>query len=177
MNNLPQLFSNHQVTSFIDASQVYGSHHQDAFDIRERPHKHGRLKVYATPRHPKGLLPFNLDTNMDCQRDNSSTVGCFLAGDYRANEQLGLLAMHNLFVREHNRLVAELGRLKPKWPGQRLYEEARKIVGAQMQVITFEHWLPSVLGKEGMRRLGAYSGYDPNADPAVSNEFATAAFR
>ncbi len=34
-----------QVTSFIDASQVYGSHHQDSFDIRARPHRFGYLKV------------------------------------------------------------------------------------------------------------------------------------
>lgn len=36
---------------------------------------------------------------MDCQRDNTTTVGCFMAGDYRANEQLGLLAIHNLWIR------------------------------------------------------------------------------
>ncbi len=40
----------------------------------------------------------------------------------------------------------------------RLYHEARKIVGAEMQVITFEHWLPSILGKEGMKMLGKYKG-------------------
>ncbi len=114
---------------------------------------------------------------MDCQRDNTSTIGCFLAGDYRANEQLGLIAMHNLFVREHNRLVEILTRLNPSWSGDQLYEEARKIVGAQMQIITYEHWLPYIIGTYGMKMLGSYSGYDSKLDPSVSNEFATAAFR
>ena len=69
-----------QLTAFIDASNVYGSSDQDAFDLRERVRNDGTLKVYVTQRHPKGLLPFNLDTNMDCQRDNTTTIGCFLAG-------------------------------------------------------------------------------------------------
>ena len=137
---------------------------------------------------------------MDCQRDNTTTVGCFLAGtfslstsigcffylficthihqgDYRANEQLGLLAMHNLWIRQHNTLVDKLKRVNPHWHSEQLFQEARKIVGAQMQVITFESWLPKILGPVGMEMLGKYSKYEPNVDSTVSNEFATAAFR
>lgn len=114
---------------------------------------------------------------MDCQRDNTSNIGCFLAGDYRANEHLGLLTMHNLFVRHHNRMALKLRELNPLWSGDKVYEEARKIVGAQMQVITFENWLPYVLGAKGMKMLGGYNGYISEIDPSVSNEFATAAFR
>jgi peroxidase len=80
MDKLFQREQVNQITAFIDASNVYGSTDQDAFDVRERVRADGKLKVYATQKHPKGLLPFNLDTNMDCQRDNTSTVGCFLAG-------------------------------------------------------------------------------------------------
>ena len=87
---------------------------------------------------------------MDCQRDNTSTIGCFMAGDYRANEQLALLAMHNLWVRQHNTLVDILKKINPHWHPEQLYQEARKIVGAQMQVITYEKWLPYILGPIGI---------------------------
>lgn len=114
---------------------------------------------------------------MDCQRDNTTTVGCFLAGDYRANEQLALLAMHNLWVRQHNTVVDGLKRVNPHWLPEQLYQEARKIVGAQMQFITYEVWLPYILGPKGMQMLGKFERYDENIDPTISNEFATAAFR
>lgn len=45
-----------------------------------------------------------------------------------------LATMHTLFVREHNRLATNLRRLNPHWNGERLYQEARKIVGAMVQV-------------------------------------------
>lgn len=90
---------------------------------------------------------------MDCQRDNTSTIGCFMAGDYRANEQLALLAMHNLWVRQHNTLVDILKKINPHWHPEQLYQEARKIVGAQMQVITYENWLPYILGPIGINKL------------------------
>ena len=54
---------------------------------------------------------------------------------------------------------------------------SRKIVGAQMQIITYDSWLPHILGPVGMKKLGYYSKYDPDIDPTISNEFATAAFR
>lgn len=57
-----------------------------------------------------------------------------ILGDGRANENLGLLAFHTIFLREHNRLARELKRLNPHWSGETIYQEARKIIGAHHQV-------------------------------------------
>ena len=55
---------------------------------------------------------------------------------------------------------------------------AGQVVGAVVQHITYEHWLPKLLGDSAWRRLiGPYTGYDPSVDPRTSNEFAGAAFR
>ena len=98
----------------------------------------------------------------------------FVAGDIRANEQVGLTALHTLFVREHNRLAEAIASENSWLNGHEIYELARKIVGAQMQVITYNEFLPLLLGPDA---IGPYGGYDPATDPTIANEFSTAAYR
>lgn len=167
-----------QLTSYIDASQVYGFSEELADDLRDLTSDAGTLRVGITYPGGKSLLPFAGDQGVDCRRNLSeSSTNCFVAGDIRANEQVGLIAMHTIWMREHNRVAGELRRINPQWDGDTLYQEARKIVGAAMQHITYKHWLPSILGKEGMHMLGEFKGYNPNLNPSISNVFATAALR
>lgn len=166
-----------QLTSFIDASQVYGYSLELAKDLRDLNDDFGRLREGPTFPGHKPLLPYS-SGQMDCRRNLSeSTLNCFLAGDIRANEQVGLVAMHTLWMREHNRLARELKRINPQWDSDTLYEEARKIVGAAFQHITYKHWLPYIIGQKGMQMMGEYQGYDPQLNPTISNVFATAALR
>ncbi|XP_013189364.2 peroxidasin isoform X1 [Amyelois transitella] len=167
-----------QLTSFIDASQVYGFEKAVAEDLRDLTNENGLLRVGATFPGKKPLLPTTGINGMDCRRNlEESTRACFVAGDIRANEQIGLAAMHTIFMREHNRLASQLKALNPFWDGDRVYQEARKIVGAEIQMITYDDWLPLVIGPEGRKQLGEYKGYNANLNPSISNVFATAALR
>ncbi|XP_039204000.1 peroxidasin homolog isoform X1 [Crotalus tigris] len=167
-----------QLTSYIDASNVYGSSEHEAQEIRDLASHRGLLRQGIVQRSGKPLLPFATGPPTECMRDeNESPIPCFFAGDHRANEQLGLTSMHTLWFREHNRIATELLKLNPHWDGDTIYHETRKIVGAEMQHITYSHWLPKILGVVGLKMLGEYKGYDPNVNSGITNEFATAAFR
>ncbi|KAM4693347.1 peroxidasin homolog isoform 2-T2 [Discoglossus pictus] len=178
MNSVYPREQMNQLTSYIDASNVYGSSDHESQEIRDSASHRGLLKQGIVQRSGKPLLPFATGPPTECMRDeNESPIPCFLAGDHRANEQLGLTSMHTVWFREHNRIATELLRLNPHWDGETIYHEARKIVGAEMQHITYSHWLPKIFGEVGMKMLGEYKGYDPNINAGILNEFATAAFR
>ncbi|KAG9474573.1 hypothetical protein GDO78_004719 [Eleutherodactylus coqui] len=167
------------LTSYLDASNVYGSTEQESHELRDLSNQKGMLKVGpVVTSSGKHLMPSANGPPTECMRDErESSVPCFLAGDHRANEQLGLTSMHMLWFREHNRIAQHLLKLNPHWNGDKIYHESRKLVGAQMQHITFEHWLPKIFGETGLRMLGDYKGYDPSINSGIFNAFATAAFR
>ena len=96
----------------------------------------------------------------------------FVAGDVRANENPLLTSLHTLFVREHNRLCVIIKAENPSWNDEKIYQKARKIVGAYFQSIIYNEWLPI----QGIT-LPEYSGYNPEINPGVSNLFSAAAFR
>ncbi|XP_018410495.1 PREDICTED: myeloperoxidase-like [Nanorana parkeri] len=166
------------LTSYVDGSQVYGSDMAVATKLRNTTNNLGLLAVnqnYTDNGQP--FLPFTGNNGDLCTRTNTSAgIPCFLAGDARVSEQPGLAMFHTLFLREHNRIVTKLHELNPHWSGERLYQETRKIIGSILQKITYKDWLPLLLGSEMSHVLPAYTYYDDEEDPRVSNVF-TIAFR
>jgi hypothetical protein len=122
------------------------------------------------------LLPFNDGTqdNIGPGGAPDTGAGLFVAGDLRANEQIGLTSMHTLFVREHNRIAGQVALDNPGFNDDQIFQLTRKIVGAEIQAITYNEWLPTLLGPSA---IAPYTGYDSTVDPRISNEFAAAAFR
>ena len=85
-----------------------------------------------------------------------------------------LASMHTMWVREHNRLAAFLKHVNPSWHAEKVFQEARKIVIAELQHITYTEYLPKLLGEDA---IPSYSGYDDTLDATIFNSFATSAFR
>ena len=86
--------------------------------------------------------------NPNCRLEaGASTSKCLRSGDERVNDNAGLASLHTVLVREHNRLASLLETVNPHWDEETLYQEARKMVGAEIQHITYNEFLPAILGE------------------------------
>lgn len=125
------------ITSFMDASVVYGSRPKVESSLRDLTGQNGKLAVNAQFKDPKGraYLPFVATLPSACRQDpQGERVECFMAGDSRSNEGLPLTILHTLGLREHNRIAEELKHINGHWSPETIYQETRKIVGALHQV-------------------------------------------
>ena len=162
------------ITSFIDGSNVYGSDSKRATWLRTM--RNGKMKTSSG-----NLLPYNTrngelnsaidPTAPEMANDSGHQVKTFVAGDDRAAENPVLTSLHTLFVREHNRICDSLIGLGMR-DDEQMYQIARKIVGAEIEAITYQEFLPAL----GIV-LQPYSGYKDNVRPDIMNTFATASYR
>lgn len=170
----PRQYEN-KVTAYVDGSVVYGSDESRARWLRTM--EGGKLKTSNG-----NLLPWNtttgefndpLDRRAPFMEDaTQSGQKLFVAGDVRANENPLLISLHTLFVREHNRICDMLILDDPTLSDEEIYQTARKKIGAYIQNITFNEWLPAM----GVS-MPIYSGYKSEINPQISNVFSAAAFR
>ena len=165
------------VSSYLDASAVYGSTQDRLEWLRTGPVDGNNGNNGALLYLPGGQLPRRDSRANPAAAPPMLTAGrlagqpnrAAVAGDVRANQSLSSLAVHTLFAREHNRVVAHL---PTSLSEEEKFQIARRVVIAEQQYITYHEFLPAM----GVR-LGAYRGYQPEVDPTITNEFATVGFQ
>lgn len=91
-------------------------------------------------------------------------------------------ALHATLLLEHNRIAKELLKLNPGWNDDELFYESRRVISAIIQHITYNEFLPLVLGNEIMATEGLrltsgkhFTNYSSTNRGGVFNEFATGA--
>jgi peroxidase len=156
------------ITAWLDGSVVYGSDNKRAAALRT--FSGGRLKTSAGNFMPYNTAGLPNANDAHLFPDNQ----LFLGGDVRANENVELTAIHTLFLREHNRVAAAVAKASPWMSDERLYQAARGVVVAEIESITYNQWLPTLLGAGA---IDPYSGYNARVNPGIATEFSTAAYR
>jgi len=161
------------ISSYLDSTNVYGSSSSRAMMLRMMDGS-GKLQTQLSSNNEVILHDAPAGFEMAAGPVSSQTM--LAAGDIRANENVLLSGIHTLLVREHNRLCDELLESHPHWLNNddKLYNEARKIVVALDQHITYNEFLPLLLG-EGA--IPEYSGYKPDVNSTINTEFSTVAYR
>src|SRR2546428_1294446 len=166
------------ISSYIDASNVYGVDAKRLEWLRIGPvdgdmsSNGARLMLTANNFLPRVDARGDPSTApaMDLMGPLVGTPNrAVVAGDVRANENIALTSLHTLFAREHNRIVG----LLPRWlSAEERFQIARRVVGAEIQHITYTQFLPAL----GLQ-LEPYRGYNPTVNPGLSNEFAVVGYR
>ncbi|VDI34281.1 Hypothetical predicted protein [Mytilus galloprovincialis] len=163
-----------ELTAYIDGSMLYGSTKKEMDGLRE--FSGGRMRCTDTnllPANPAGM----------CLKLNHNDV-CQAAGDSRVDVVPNLGGNHILLMREHNRIADELAVINHHWDDERVFQETRKIIAAMIQHISYNEYLPGVIGPDAMTYYdldlspwGHDDPYDPDFNPSIRNAFAAAAFR
>ena len=143
-----------------------------------------------TSRQAKEDLPTcnapGADDIKACETCEGDDEDCYFAGDFRVNEQINLVVIHTLFMREHNRIATQFRRNNPNWSDEKLYQgragvknisqprfnisqlllccllfltpsvEARRVTIAEYQHIVYNEWLPVILGNNFMKLYGLF---------------------
>jgi hypothetical protein len=169
----PRLSINEQ-SGWIDASQVYG-YGQTLPGPGPAGPTPGVLREFSGGRllvEPgTNLLP-RIPTVFPSPPFPSTL---FVCGDFfpRCNETPGLTMIHTLFVREHNRKVAEYAAENPALTDEQLFQLGRRWVISLMQSITVNEFIPTLTGLPVL----PYTGHKPWVNGRLALEFEHSLYR
>ncbi|XP_025202646.1 peroxidase-like [Melanaphis sacchari] len=161
-------------THFIDSSNVYGSDSEFANELRLFS---GGQLVYNTIGKEEYCPQ---DSSKVFKKGNETNVTiAFVAGDVNVNQNLGIALIQNLFLRFHNYIAKKLQEKHLLWTDETVYQETRRIVIAVTQIITYNNFLPIILGEKYINEYGLNNetNYDPTIIPSTAQEMTSGAYR
>lgn len=92
--------------------------------------------------------------------------------------------LHQVFLREHNRVAEKLAKVNMHWDDSKVFLEARRIVVAQLQHVTFNEYIPAILREAALvdpelkpLANGFYAGYSSSNKAGTYQEVALTALR
>jgi len=157
-----------ETTGWLDASVVYG--------IAYPPGVPQGPTAFANPvdlrEGGQQATTGKLLTSLNGLYPPKNISGRYFVGDPRGNENPDLLSCHVLMIRDHNWHVDRISAVHPDVDGERLYQRAKSLVIAEMQKITYDEWLPKIVGP-----IPAWTSFNPNIDATTKIEFSAAALR
>lgn len=151
------------MTHYLDLTTVYGPKESRTNELRL--FQGGQLKFSQGVNGRPSLLH---------QQGTCSGPGrniCqFQAGETRLNENLALVSIQVLFMREHNRIANNLQRINPHWSDERLFQESRKILIGMYHHIVYNEYVPITVGWNTASQFDLlplpngqfHNGYDSN---------------
>ena len=153
------------------------------------------------PQGPAPVGPLAPDTDPGTTDDGNRATyddemldAHFIAGDGRANENIGLTSIHHIFHSEHNRLSEDITELidaqdqafidewhaanaESGWGyGERLFQASRFVTEMEYQHLVFEEFARKVQPMVNLFGEGG-TGYETTTNPAIAAEFAHAVYR
>jgi hypothetical protein len=155
------------LSPFIDGSAIYGSDYKTQRMLKKQPRYLGyekthratlcKLRYSRNPYH-RDYPRYGSYTQVDGYEHMSDrsllpydrSNGHYMAGDVRAEEHVVLTSMHTLWMREHNYWCERLAKEHETWNSDKLYLHARNIVAGEIQAITYNEWLPLLLGTSSL---------------------------
>ncbi len=117
----------------------------------------------------------------------------FVSGDGRLNENIGLTAVHEAFLTEHNRMVTQLKQqygftgeqpqggwswsdpltgATTKVTGEELFQQAKIILEMHYQHLVFDQFVRKI-----SPNIAAFAGVNPLVNASITSEFANAVYR
>ncbi|KAJ6215754.1 hypothetical protein RDWZM_010254 [Blomia tropicalis] len=179
-------------TQVIDLSNVYGGNMLNNSELLRsyiggqmlmQLDKHGHMLL------PTASLPADTDTldltPCNPPLNNPLGVGCFRTGDgIRGNQNPFIASIQTLMARRHNQHAAGLVAANPHWDDERLFQEARRLLIAEVQMIHYAEYVPLLLGERLMKYFhlnvrmgGGYTKYNPHVEPSTIHAAGVSALR